>query len=326
MLMKPKVPDRVKTAWRYKLPISLYMAAAIVSQIGPWYYRSATLQADVLAFSPPLSQFLASHELAVVTSNIVLTALMAIFGIPAVKVALGKHIPLNENGLLTFLKMLEVPVQYKLDRFCQKIEALSSGAGSGKSAAQAKQLFLDITQPDKQIKTIVESIFNYYSAIDTTNSTFKVVLFFVKKGKIVDDPIFYYPRSCAPSTPINKLNSPGTAIMKAVETGKPVILDDIRKAPKDASFVRIDGDDRDGSLMCYPIRIHHINEIRMVLSVFTETPDYFKRKNEKIYRFVIEPFQLRLVIEYCLLTLKKSVLAQEAKHEARESNSSGLQV
>ncbi|MFP5223275.1 MAG: hypothetical protein ACLGSA_13370 [Acidobacteriota bacterium] len=296
--------------WRYKVPIILYICALVVVQIGPYYYRSDTIRGYLFVEIPSAYDFLRSYELLITVLLFVSGATIPLFGAPSIKAAFGRHLPLNEKGLLTFLKQLDVPVEYKLDRFSQKISKLTDEKEKRKpSSSFVKSLFLDITQPEKQIKTIIESIWGYYSAIDTTNSNFKVVLFFFEE-ELVQDPMFYYPRHCAPCTPIDILKDPKSAVMVAAKTGHPVIIEDINKSPKEVIFVRQEGDGRTGSIMCFPILINHVNKPKMILSIFTETPGYFRRSNQKIYEFVLKPFKKRLVIEYCLLFLKKTVQTQ----------------
>lgn len=299
--------------WNYKWPILLYLSALIVVQIGPYYYKSDTYRAFLYVQLPILYDLLRDYEFVVTCTLFGLGAAIPLFGMPSIKSAFGRNLPLNEKGLLTFLKLLDVPVEFKLDRFCQKICHTTPEDAKKKSVASfASSIFLEITQPEKQFKTIIESIFGYYSAIDTTNAKFKVVLFFIDNDTISGMP-FYYPRDCSPSTPVDVLRNPKSAVMVAVKSGRPVIIENIKKPPKGIEFARAEGDDRPGSIMCFPIRINHVNKSRMVLSVFTETPGYFKKSNLEIYEFVIKPFQKRLVIEYCLLALKKMVQAQKGE-------------
>lgn len=294
--------------WRYKYPILLYVVASAVAQMGPYFFRSLNIQQSVAKASPLLAEVMLANEPSIIAINTLLSISIALFGIPKIKTALSQHLPLNELGLLTFLRMLDVPVEYKLDRFSKKAhEVLSAGDSLNRKVTNPKSIFNEITQPDKQINTIIEAIWYYYKSIDSGNTKIKVVLFFINNGIIDPGEVYYFPRDCAPNTSTDLISDPRTALMRSVRSGKMVVIDSVKNPPKDVIFARAEGDDRDGSLVCAPIKVNRLQQVRMVISLFAEKPKYFTKNDTEIYKFVLEPFQKRLIIEYCLLKIKSAV-------------------
>ena len=306
--------NKLKLAWAFKWPVALYIISSIISQLGQLFFRSSSIQAKVTGISPWTAELMRNNEFETCFAFVLFGTIISIYGIPKVRTALGKYIPLNETALLSFLQSLEIPVQYKLDRFSKKIALiLKNRELAAPKANSPESMFLEITQPEKQFNTIVEAIWYYHKLVDNSNTSFKVVLFFVEDEALDENTIYYFPRDCSPSTPPSLLADPKTAVMRSARTGKMTIIENVTKPPKDITFVRVEGDDRSGSLLCYPVKINQLNKVRMVISIFCETPNYFSRKSEAIYEFLLAPFKKRLVIEFCLLKLKEEVLtAKEA--------------
>lgn len=292
----------------------LYFGAAFIAQAGPIFYRFTGVQTTIKRNIPILYDMLIGNDITIFSFCFILSAGLSIYGIPKVKLIFSS---IPEKGLLTLFELIDTPVQYKLDRFSNKLKEIKEldASQSKKSGINAKDIFLDITQPVKQIKTIVESIFYYFTSLEDEKISAKVVVFFTKDMELLEDiGPYYYPRDCVPSTPISLLKNPKSPLMTAARTKKPVIIESVKKPPRDIEFVRQPDDDRDGSLLCYPININHLNEVRMVISIFCTTPKFFTKENRAYYEFVLEKFKKRLVIEYSLLILKDRVEAKGGKN------------
>ncbi len=246
---------------------------------------------------PKIALFLKNHPIMMVGFTAIWPAIGA-----NLEIFSKKHIPLNEQGLLTFLETLERPVQTKLDRFSRKATALLDH--NNKSISKQK-FFCELTRPFKQIGAIVEAIYSYYKAIDNMGTSFKVVIFFVDNEKILERPLFYYPRDKRPSTPIELLQDEKSTVMTAIKKRKMIVVDDTSKSG--ANFVTEDDEKREGSIICYPVIIPGFNRVRLVISKVEDKSKYFSIKNKKIYEFVLRPFSRRLIVEYCLWLMREHV-------------------
>jgi hypothetical protein len=270
------------------------------------YYQVNDIKIEINDMSPWLGRHLSSSPFSVNFFCFLIIAISQFLGNKSLREAVLSRIPLNETGLLTFLRVLERPVQKKLDRFTSVAHELLSDERQDVQYSDS-EIFCKITKPLEQMACILESIYQFYIGIDSDDARFKIVLYFVERGRLLEKPLLYSPSDCHPTTPIRLLSNSRSPIMTAIRLKKLCLIEDISKPPSGVEFIRGDDRERTGSLLCYPVTVQHIGEVRMVISILCEgRANYFKKGNSKIYNFVFEKFRNRLVIEYGLymLTLK----------------------
>ena len=293
----------LEKVWKYKVPISLNLVASGIAQLVPLYYKLPDFQAEVKSCYPAVDRFLTNNPVHVFLINWFALFLLPMISILMVKKVISKTIPMDEEKLSIFFAALEQPVQVKLNRFARKAVQILSAHDK----PSGKKIFDEITQPRKQCKRIIEALYSFYMNVDNRGADFKVVLYFIEDGAVQKD-VIYAPPNLPPATSIATLSAPDAPIMTAVRTREPVILEDIQDRSGPVKFVFRDKEDhRTGSLLCYPIVINHMGVAPMVLSVFSNVPNYFNKTNKPVYDYVFRKFQSRLAIEYCLMIIKHSV-------------------
>lgn len=63
----------------------------------------------------------------------------------------------------------------------------------------------------------------------------------------------------------------------------------------------------DGALLCYPVDLKPLADVAFVISVCYSVRGAFKKRYSDSYKKILEPFALRLRLEYSLLGLKELI-------------------
>ncbi|MDO9451661.1 MAG: hypothetical protein Q7J29_02255 [Stagnimonas sp.] len=214
--------------------------------------------------------------------------------------------------LLALVTAIDDIVGRKLNRFGEYARELRDGRKS-------KSVFADITQPQRQIEALVQSLWQMLSTL-TQDRTLKVVLACMEK----DLPVRWYchfPNDALPSSDLLKAEAAKkTFFAHCSKDKRPVLIEDIAqyielrrkkkaKGKKNKQATYIVGNastDSTGSIIAYPIINHHLSELPFVLSVKSDTNTINAAFKEK-HKFIVEAFIKRLVLEHNLLSIKNGV-------------------
>lgn len=207
------------------------------------------------------------------------------------------------------LKAIDNIVGAKQQRFSDFLKKM----GNASHPPTTGDIFSSITQPTNQISELVKGIYSTFDVLlrGTLPSKFtlKTNLAVINgDGKIVAIQ-YHYPSNLPVRSSMDALNKPNSTIRRAVMTKKPIVVESTlaETAKQKPRFVVTDPaySQEDGSLVCYPISLEGIDSVVFVLSVYADVPGAFKPKHLDAFKQVIEPFALRLKLEYALLAMKE---------------------
>lgn len=213
-----------------------------------------------------------------------------------------------ENAAPVLLRLLGSVVGCKEQRF----QAALIDAGNI-GVADPSAVFCKITLPELQMREILQNVYLAFDALvrqpGHQHKILKVNLAVINKDGDVQKIMYHYPNDCPVVSPMSTLNKPKSAIKTAVKTKRIHIVESMRDAAENpnGNFIATDQtrEDEDGSLICYPVSFKPISDVAFVISVCYLDRGAFKNRFANSYTEVLEPFALRLRLEYSLLGLKE---------------------
>lgn len=175
-------------------------------------------------------------------------------------------------------------------------------------------IFDTITQPEQQFSELMLNLHLVFQSLLREEgrplAKLRVNLAVIKNKQIVAIQ-YHYPRDLGVRSSIESLNNPRSAIQNAIRTRKIVVIESIKdEAEKpDGKFALTDDahSGEDGSLLCYPVHFPPLADVAFVISVCYDERATFKKRFTQSYKEILEPFALRLRLEYSLLGLKEIV-------------------
>lgn len=210
----------------------------------------------------------------------------------------------------TILKVLDNVVGAKRQRFSEFLRKIDGAAPTPTPG----EIFSTITQPTQQISELVKGVYSTFDillrgTLPSNHYVLKVNLALINSEGKVASIQYYYPSNLPVRSSIEALNKPNSTIRVAVALKKQIIIESIlaEAAKKSPRFAVTDlaHSAEDGSLICYPVALEGFDSVIFVLSIFVDVPGAFKPKHHDAYTQVIEPFALRLKLEYALLAIKE---------------------
>jgi hypothetical protein len=214
----------------------------------------------------------------------------------------------DQHGLMMLFYTIEGIVGRKKERFSDTLHTLADGKNDA-DRLDGGTVFLKITQPVDQMKSIMQGLLIFFKGIQTgKDSGLRVSLIELTNGH-PKEFVCFYPEDRGPRSAIKDLDSPKSAVMQAVKNRHLVVIEDIRKGAKAGNFRITDATRKDepGSMMCYPVDDRISQKPVLVISVCSDVPGYFSRKSAKMYDWVLAKFANRLLLEYNLLRLRRRV-------------------
>jgi hypothetical protein len=307
--------------------INLALASYVQTELKSWYKTW---------LSPGIIEFLRAQKISVITIaiswNAIMPAIMALL-----KSSEEANVPIPRMDMWLLLKGIRSVVGTKAGRFGD-----TCGRITERVRLTPKELFLRITQPQDQIKELVEATYQVFQAPDQTVDI-KVSLAAVEAGKIVGRRfVHFFPGNQKPRMSVEKLNHPNSAASVALRNGtihivedtvdellKPVgervympfdELQDLGKiaqtvdgeltAESEKKLLRKVSKERGRSIITYPVRM---DEIVYILTVIAEKRGYFRKKRVEIYKYVLDEMGLRISLEHNLMLLKMHIDKIEGK-------------
>jgi hypothetical protein len=267
-------------------------------------------------FNSPLEVFLRGH--------VYLTIVMAILPLsvlPATYIAhrMREELPLSERDLMLLLKTFDHIVASKSSRFQRAVDRLAGKKPFPQCAKDpekpcGRELFLDITKPEEQIKLIMEGVWQYFFVCQhDANVEIKVAL--ARMGnKHIEEFLCFYPSDKGPRSDVSELQKPRATFSQAKASGKLVIVESTLQEGKKSDSMKnkcyvstAQTGDEDGSLLCFPVRDNASRAVPFVISVHASLPRYFKKAATDSYRIPLEKFANRIALEANLERIKENV-------------------
>lgn len=261
----------------------------LIRNIAPSYYL------DIATFSQ-------NYVLIINFISFAWPILLMMLGIEIVKKAQSNG--LSVDGLLALISSLDRVVGSKGKRFNEHVNKINT--------LTKESVFDAITNPNAQIEEIVREICSFFNATQTDKkkALIRVTLAVIRNGRIDKIPI-YFPTDEPIKSSLVKLNAPNSAFLTAFKSKKMVLINDVKKELQKPlnkrKFAETESEeDNSGSMICFPIKAYD-NTIPFVISVHCDEAGYFKDEFRDLYEHSLRRFELRLGIEYSLLTLKEKL-------------------
>jgi hypothetical protein len=214
-----------------------------------------------------------------------------------------------ENAAPIMLHSLGSVVGSKSTRF---LEALKQELQN--PVHDASLVFETISQPEQQMRELMLNLYLVFESLlkqdGQPRAQLKVNLAVIQDNKIVDIK-YHYPYDHPVRSTIDSLNNPRSAIQTAIREKRLVVIESIRDAGEkhDGNFFVTDKSrqEEDGSLLCYPVDLRPLADVAFVVSVCYHQRASFRKRFTQSYKEILEPFALRLKLEYSLLGLKELI-------------------
>jgi hypothetical protein len=126
-------------------------------------------------------------------------------------------------------------------------------------------------------------------------------------------PVGWYafaPENEPPKTDITVLQNQDSSVSICLKRKSIFVVEDIKMASekqgrREYVMSHQDPSDEIGSLVCYPVYHKQTKCYPFVLAVSANKP-YFMNQRKELYKWILDPYVLRLQLEYSLLVLKES--------------------
>lgn len=214
-----------------------------------------------------------------------------------------------DNAAPIMLQALGSVVGSKSARFLKALEEELKS-----QTHDASRVFETISQPEKQISELMLNLYLVFESLlkyeGQPRAQLKVNLAVIKDNKVVSIK-YHYPHDHPVRSTIDSLNNPRSGIQTAIREKNLVVIESIRDEGEkhDGEFFITDNSrqEEDGSLLCYPVDLRPLAEVVFVMSVCYHERASFKKRFKQSYKEILDPFALRLRLEYSLLGLKELI-------------------
>jgi len=208
------------------------------------------------------------------------------------------------------LKAIDHIVGAKQQRFSDFLKQMCNASPPSTTG----DIFSSITQPTSQISELIKGIYSTFDVLlrrtlTSKKFTLKTNLAIINGDGRVEAIQYHHPSNLPVRSPVETLNKPHSTIRRAVISKKLIVIEStLAEAAKPKTQFAVTNpahSNEDGSLICYPISLDGIDSVVFVVSVYADVPKAFKPKHIAAYKQVIEPFALRLKLEYALLAMQE---------------------
>ncbi|HEM7769444.1 TPA: hypothetical protein U2L27_001553 [Acinetobacter baumannii] len=209
--------------------------------------------------------------------------------------------------VLKVLEQIERVVIEKRQRFARASRDFLSAPQTPKH----KTVFERITQPDNQIKLLIEALHDCIRSI-YPNEFSKVALIKVKDGHL-DDWVCHSPYDTKPRTTIAQLKNSNSTFSRTLSTKKMIIVADTQieiQKPSSGDILYIQGNtdpNESWCQVCVPIQSINSNEIIFIISIAIKRANVISADNEKFLEWLFKFFISRLALEHSLKELKEHI-------------------
>lgn len=208
----------------------------------------------------------------------------------------------------TLLEVLHGIVGLKVARFVKALQQLRQDGDF-----KAKKVFTTITKPDDQLEAIVAGIYQFFEATgppDVAMQDLGIRVALAKMGeKHIDGFEVFSPPGKEPRSLVKDLQREDCGFSRAKEKREIVIVEDfVAESTGDPyrSYAITSESRREekGSMICYPVIVRATQEIPFVISICSAKSKLFKKADAAYYTKILEHFEQRITLEYCLKQLR----------------------
>lgn len=182
-------------------------------------------------------------------------------------------------------------------------------------------IFLDITQPDRQIESIVDQIQSYFHETRTHYED-KICVSLAKMGdKHIESFVWVSPINETMYAP-QDLKNPDSAFSQAKKLAKTIVIEDIQKESnknktrriwwmpwrvikKEKFFIDKKDIEGPGSFISHPLRHSPQDDVCYVIGVKSSAVGAFRKEKTGDYKYWLDHFGKRILLELNLKKLKE---------------------
>ncbi|WP_368571303.1 hypothetical protein [Acinetobacter haemolyticus] len=175
------------------------------------------------------------------------------------------------------------------------------------------RVFNNITQPQEQIKTLIEALDTFFRS--SYDIQFKIGLMRIDKNESIEDWELYYPAYDQPKTSLDDLRKSTSTISQCIQHKELKIVSDVKKEiqkqkKKKQNHVRLyekgaTSESESWSQLCYPIRSISTKRVIYVVTIAAKDKGFFKENERDDYKWILDHIGNRLAIEHSLKELKQ---------------------
>ena len=210
------------------------------------------------------------------------------------------------DAVLSLFEAIDNVVGVKSNRFAEATKKFQQNARGGNGSV----IFQEITQPDLQIQELVHAVYYFWGMLNHDRDiNFRVAL--ARMGrKYIEEFVCFDPQDKPIRGEIRDYQVDECGFSRAKKYKKIIIIPNIAKNLKKNAkhkkyYVVVEGSDKNGSMIVYPIHHHGLNDIVYCLSVYCNRANYFVDDNHESYKNIFEKFSKRIILEHSLKMLKE---------------------
>lgn len=218
---------------------------------------------------------------------------------------------LGRDDILLILKSLNLIVGDKSKRISDSAKT---------SLSCPKEIFINITKPEQQLKLLVAAIKGVFESLDSSsNASYRVGLLKIDTAKKPIAWVHFEPNESPPKTSLQQLSSPSSTVSHCIKNNNIVVIEDIEKELKKKSkdsrrYASGASSFAEGAQLCYPITHSTTGNIEYVITIAGDKKKCMEEKHTELYRWILDHFVLRISLEHSLLILKEK--SNEQKNTA----------
>ena len=207
---------------------------------------------------------------------------------------------------VVLLETIESVVEEKRKRFASAVQTLLNGGSSSPTCAK---VFNTITQPKKQIESIIEALELCFKKL-YPKEYFKIALMRIEDNTL-KEWVYFLPYTAKPNTDINELRDPDSTISHALASKRLIVVEDVqRELVKENNKKYVKGSTRDNenwSQLCYPVKSISSNEVIFIICIGAKKANFFQNNPNSLtsYEWLLSFFSSRLALEHSLAELKE---------------------
>ncbi len=250
--------------------------------------------------------YLKDHS--VLAQTLLWTSVIAVilnFVVARLREVLKERNKLSERQAGVLMEMFDEVVGIKVRRFGESARRIRDSI----TKVEVNDAFAEITQPKLQMCQLVRGIYGYFSAEVLPGETLQVLLVRMENNEPAE-VAECIPSNTYPKTPMKDLKGKYSAMHRAARDNSMLIIPDIEAEVGRKSKKRYapggPGSSNTGSILCFPVRHHELDENPYVISVRVTAVNALKPADRARYELVLKRFADRLVIEHSLAVIKKA--------------------
>ena len=211
---------------------------------------------------------------------------------------------ITSDEILAIVSAIDSVVDSKNHRF------LDATKRSIREGWDGNKTFSEITKPEQQIALLVYAVQGVFEFIYNREVEIKVGLMEINNNT-PKEWFAFAPKDLPPKTGPRDLSAKSSAIMRALESGSLVVIDDIKKElqkknKENRRCIKGKGEDNNGSLIAIPIYCPNTREAIYVLSIKANRENTFVQDEGERYKWILQTmFFKRIVLEHHLMLMKK---------------------